>query len=80
MKDIIITATRIKKELIWLLVSIVISILINIHSIIKFNTAWKELLTQIHVILILALIIYFLVMLIRLLVGLLLRLVPTKKS
>jgi len=80
MNDIIITARRIKKELGWLLVSFVISILFNIYSIIKFDTAWKELITQFHIILILTVITYFLVLLIRLLVGLLLRLIPAKRS
>ena len=80
MNDIIIKAGRIKKELRWLLVSFVISVLFNIYAILRFHTAWKELFTHIHVILILTVIIYVLILLIRLLAGLILRIVTGSKS
>ena len=80
MKDIQISGTRIKREIIWLLGSLLVSIIFNIYSIIKYNTAWKEMITQLHVVIILALIIYFLLVLVRLLAGLIIRFTFGKKS
>ena len=73
MKDILISTSRIKKELTWLIGSFIFSIIFNVYSIIRYDTAWKELFTQIHVLLILTLLVYFLLLLLRLLVGLVLR-------
>ena len=75
-----IPGTRIRRELIWLLGSLLASIIFNIYSIIKFNTAWKELITQIHVVVILAIVIYFLLVLMRLLAELIIRFTSGKKS
>ena len=80
MKDIQISGTRIKREIIWLLGSLLVSIIFNIYSIIKYNTAWKEMITQLHVVIILAVIIYFLLVLVRLLAGLIIRFTFGKKS
>jgi hypothetical protein len=80
MKDIIISTSRIKKELTWLIGSFIFSIIFNIYSIIRYDTGWKELFTQIHVLLILTLLVYFLLLLLRLLVGLVLRFTGRKKS
>ena len=80
MKDIQIPGTRIRRELIWLLVSLLLSVIFNIYSIVKFNTAWKELITQLHVVIILALIIYFLLILVRLLSELIIRFTGRKRS
>lgn len=68
----------IKKEIFFLLLSLLLSFSMNIVGIAKHGAKWRELLTQIHVILILTLIIYFLIWLIRLLVILILRSVNKK--
>ena len=80
MKDIVISTSRIKKELTWLIGSFIFSIIFNVYSIIRFDTDWKEIITQIHVYLILALLVYFLLLLLRLLVGLVLRFTGRGKS
>ena len=80
MKDILVTSSQIKRELKWLLGILVISILFNIFSIIKYNTAWRELVTQLHIVLFLTLILYFLILLLRLLTGLILRIIRGGKT
>ena len=75
MKDTIISARRKKAEFQWLLGSFAAAFLLNIISIISYQTSWKELYTKIHIVLLLTLIIYFLLLLLRLLVGLVVRLV-----
>lgn len=61
MKDIIIKGVRIKKELIILGVCLVASIGLNIYSIAKYETDWSELIGQLHIVLLLALLLYLLV-------------------
>lgn len=80
MKDIRIPASRIRKEGIWLLISLIVSLGFNFYSIIRFHTAWKELITQIHVVIILALIVYVLILLLRLLAGLVIRFAGVGRS
>ncbi len=75
MKDIIIPSTLIRKELIWFLASFILSVIFNIYSIIRYDSAWKELITQIHVVLILSVIFYFMILLVRLLARLILKMV-----
>lgn len=70
MKDITIKAKTIKRELFFILLSIILAFVMNIVGIALHGTQWKELLTQIHVVLILSLIIYILVWFVRLLVML----------
>ena len=57
MKDTLITAHRKKTELIWLAISLLIAVLLNIYAISHFKTLWKELYTQIPTVLILGIII-----------------------
>jgi uncharacterized membrane protein len=66
MKDIIITAAQIKKEIILFLVSLVAAIALNVYSIAKYKTDWAELLGQLHTVFFVALVIYLLVVIFRL--------------
>ena len=67
MKNITITSTQIKKEIILLCVSLIAALGLNIYSIIKYKTAWAELFGQFHTVIFIGLIIYLLVVLFRLL-------------
>jgi hypothetical protein len=78
MRDIVIPSRVIKRELIILLVSLVSAFLLNIYSIIKYGTSWKELYNQIHVVLGVALLIYVLVLLFRLIISPIFRLFTKK--
>jgi len=62
MKDILIKGIAIRRELFFWLFSFAASILINIYSIIKYNTRWIELLTQLHVVLALSILIYLILL------------------
>ncbi|MFW6371312.1 MAG: hypothetical protein ACOC10_08930 [Bacteroidota bacterium] len=68
MKDIVITGKRIKTELIYLLVSFIIGIGLNIYAIVKYNTHWKELVTQLWTVFVFSLVIYLIVLILRLIV------------
>jgi len=68
MKDIIITPGRIRLELYILFASFVIAELVNIHAIIKYDTPWSEIFSQIGFVLILTAIIYVVHWLVRLIV------------
>ncbi|TVQ73703.1 MAG: hypothetical protein EA363_02865 [Balneolaceae bacterium] len=66
MKDIVIKAKVVKRELMVLLAAFVLSFLLNIYAIIVYDGQWSELLTQFHVVILLTLFLYFLALLIRL--------------
>ncbi len=65
MKDIIIRKSHIMNELRWLLVCFLISFSLNVIAIMYYETKWIELLTTIHVTMIMAGIFYFLVSVVR---------------
>lgn len=67
MKDIVIPSKRVKKELIILVVSLIAALILNIFSIIKYETSWAELFSQLHVVLAVGIVIYLLVLFFRLL-------------
>lgn len=81
MKDIKITITtkRQRTEIKLLGVCIVLAFLLNITSIIAFNTEWKELYTQLLWVISLGFGIYFLVLFLRLVYGVV-RFIFSKKS
>jgi F0F1-type ATP synthase membrane subunit a len=68
MKDTIIKAGWKKRELWVLIACFVFAFLLNIYSIIRFKTEWSELLTSLHVTIILSIVIYFLTGIIRILI------------
>lgn len=81
MKDIKITITtkRQRTEIRLLGVCLALAFLLNIISIIVFNTEWKELYTQLLWVISLGIGIYFLVLFLRLVYGLI-RFIFSKKS
>lgn len=68
MKDIVITGKRRRKEVIILLSCFVVAFLINVVAIIKYKTPWYEIFTQIGYVLVIALVLFLIVTLIRVLI------------
>lgn len=68
MKDLVIKGKWIKRELIVLAVIFFISVIINMTGIIQHNTEWIEMLSQLHVVIILTIVLYALIWLPRLLI------------
>lgn len=58
MKDIIITAKRIKTEIITFLVCFIVANFLNLYAIINYDTAYFELLTQIGYVLLFTIALY----------------------
>jgi membrane protease YdiL (CAAX protease family) len=67
MRNIIITPKRIKKELLILLVCLLIAIAVNIAAIISYQTSWWEILTQMGYEIAIALVLYFIFLIVRVL-------------
>lgn len=68
MKDINITVKRQKTEILYLIISFVIAFGLNILGIVIYKTEWKELYSQIRIVLMLGLTIYVLSALVRFLI------------
>lgn len=79
MRDIVIPAKTIRRELIILLVCLVSAFLLNVYSIIKYETAWRELYSQFHIVLAVWIVIYVLVLLFRLIFSPIFRLFTKKQ-
>ncbi len=73
MKEIIITPKQLKKELLYWLYAFGLANILNIYSIIKYQTNWMELFTQIGYVFVLSIIIYLLLVFIRMIVRILKR-------
>jgi hypothetical protein len=58
MKDVIVKGNFLKRELKVFLACFIIAFGVNVYSIIAYNTEWLELLTALHIILLLAGLIY----------------------
>lgn len=67
-KDTVITAKQKKRELYIVLVCVAAAFLFNLAGIIKFNTPAIELLTQLHIVLLVALFFYVVTGIVRLLI------------
>ncbi|MFC2098193.1 hypothetical protein ACFLSP_00475 [Bacteroidota bacterium] len=80
MKDITIPGKRIRTELRWLLISLAFAFVLNIYSIIKYKTSLVELITSLHIIILMSLIIYVLLIFVRGLAGLLIRFTAGKRK
>jgi len=65
MKPTIISPETKKTELKIILLCFIVSLTLNILGIIIFETSWKELFTQIHIVLLLTLIMYVVIILLR---------------
>ncbi len=70
MKDIIITSKIIKREIYVWLCALIAAQLMNVYAIVKYNTQWRELYSQLGYILMLSIVLYLLIAMIRLLVHL----------
>jgi uncharacterized membrane protein (UPF0182 family) len=73
MKDIRLSVKRQRKELAVLSGCLLIAFAMNVYSILVYQTAWKELYTQLHWVLAIGFILYFALLLIRLLYACLFR-------
>jgi len=71
MKDIKFTVKQQKREIVYILVCLLLAFVINIISIMSYQTEWKELYTQWFPVLILTFLFYFLFTVIRLIINLL---------
>lgn len=69
MRDIIITVKRQKRELWVLLISFVLANLVNLVGIIRYESPAVELITSLHIVLLLTLVIYAIILILRLLTG-----------
>lgn len=65
MKDIIIKKEFVKREIIIWSVSFLVAFALNVYAIIKFNSSWSELITQIHIVFLISIIIYLISWLLR---------------
>lgn len=66
MKDIILKANLLKRELAILAICFIAAFLLNVYSIIKYNTNWIELATCLHIVIILSFLIYVILAVVRL--------------
>lgn len=66
MKDTVIRAEWKKRELTFLILSFIAAFLFNVYSIIRFHHPFKEILTQLHVVLALTVVFYFILAVLRL--------------
>ena len=73
MKDITISAKRIRTELRWLLYSLIFAFILNIYSIARFDTRWSEIVTSLPAVILLSLVFYVLLIFIRGLAALIMR-------
>lgn len=80
MKDVSISGRRIRIELRWLVISFALACLLNVYSIIKFRTPVSELITSLHIVLLMSLIIYVLLLFFRGLASLLIRFASGKRK
>jgi heme/copper-type cytochrome/quinol oxidase subunit 4 len=80
MKDSIISAKAKKRELTIFIIIFIASFILNIISIIAYNTDWIEVLSALHYVLIFAVVIYVLQGVVRLIIWGITRLVSSKKS
>ena len=65
MKDIYITAKQQKAEILWIVISFCAAFLLNVISIIAYDTFWKEVCTQILWVLLITAVFYALSVIIR---------------
>lgn len=80
MKDLVIKGKTFERELRVLLGCAVFACLLNIYAIIKHGTSWAELITMLHYVVLLAIAVYVLLWLPRLLVKLIRLLFTRKRS
>lgn len=65
MKELIISSKQLKKEGLYFGSVFLIAFLLNVISILKFNTEWSELYSQLGYVVMLAIVLYLLILVIR---------------
>jgi cytochrome b len=80
MRDVIIKATRIKIELLTLLVCFVVANLLNVYAILTFKTSFSELFTQLGYVFIFSVVLYLLWSLLRVIFYLIKKYLITKNK
>ncbi|GET28150.1 hypothetical protein [Prolixibacter sp. SD074] len=75
MSDWIITRQRRRKELIFWGISFIIAFLMNVYSIVRYDTSWSELYSQLHIVLLISFVLYALIGIIRLVISGIVRLI-----
>ena len=75
MSDWIITRQRRNRELIYWGISFTIAFLMNVYSIVTYNTLWSELYSQLHIVLLISFVLYALIGIIRLIIFGIVRLI-----
>lgn len=65
MEDIVIKKNTLKREITIWIISLMFAFGLNAYAIIKYNAPWKELVTQIPVIILISVLIYLLIFVIR---------------
>lgn len=79
MKDLVITAKKLRKEILILAVCFIAAFIINIVSIIIYKTPWYEIFTQIGYILVITLLFYIFAIVLRLIIFFIRKLVVSIK-
>ena len=78
MKDIIVKAKSIKRE-VWIFLGVFIfSFGINIYSILHYKTSWSELYTHLYIVVLMSILFYCIIAFVRLLIEVLLKLFHKK--
>ncbi|WP_106541647.1 hypothetical protein [Prolixibacter denitrificans] len=66
MSDWIITRQRRRKELMFWGISFIVAFLMNVYGIVRYNTSWSELYSQLHIVLLISFVLYAFIGIIRL--------------
>jgi hypothetical protein len=65
MNPIVISPEIIKSEIRFLIVAFVLANLMNIYAIISYETSWIELISSLHILILLSFVLYFLILIAR---------------
>ncbi|MBS3771101.1 MAG: hypothetical protein V5A47_05885 [Bacteroidales bacterium] len=80
MKDSIISAKTKKRELNIFIIALVVAFILNIISIIAYNTQWIEVVSSLHYVLLFAIVLYIIQGIVRLIIWGIKQLVSRQKS
>jgi len=75
MKDIVITSKDIKREIMVWVCALIAAQLMNVYAIVKFDTQWSELYSQLGYVVMLSVVLYLLIAMVRYLVNLIRKIV-----
>lgn len=78
MKDIVITSKGLLRELLWFLAAFVIAFSVNVYAVLKYSRPAVELISQIGYVFAIALVIWVLLLIIRLIIYILISLIKKK--